>query len=314
MLRNTQGLPEVHTLDLRFLGLPGTIASYLIGHSLGAILIETGPGSTLANLIAGLSDYGYSPADVTDVLVTHIHLDHAGAAGWLAQQGARIYVHPAGAPHLVNPERLLSSAARIYGDQMYALWGQFLPVPPDKLVVLPLEGEVEISGLKFQLLDTPGHAGHHLAYLYKGICFSGDVGGARLSRGHHIRLPTPPPEFHLEKWRASLVRLQSAHRNGAFHSIAPTHYGIFDDATWHLSALDRSLDAISAWMDAVMPARPSIDELSDQFIQWINQQAQADGLSPELNQSYEAAIPSWMSPQGIHRYWEKYRAHPDFQA
>ncbi len=124
---------DIITLDLNFQGKTQTIASYLIRHSTGVVLIESGPGSSLPGLQAGLAANGLSVSDVTHVLLTHIHLDHAGAAGWLARQGAQIYVHPVGAPHMLNPEKLLASAARIYGDQMEKLWGEFLPVPENSL-------------------------------------------------------------------------------------------------------------------------------------------------------------------------------------
>src|SRR5512138_3911278 len=126
----------VLTLDLNFQGRPYAIASYLIRTGDAVVLIESGPGSTLAGLEAGLAAEGLSPRDVTHVLLTHIHLDHAGAAGWLARQGAQIYVHPVGAPHMLHPEKLLASATRIYGDRMDSLWGEFLPVPEEKLVIL----------------------------------------------------------------------------------------------------------------------------------------------------------------------------------
>src|SRR5690606_15095706 len=124
---------RIVTLDLNFQGRPHAIAAYLIRDADSVVLIESGPGSTLPSLTAGLAAEGLSTRDVTHVLLTHIHLDHAGAAGWLANQGAEIYVHPVGAPHMLNPEKLLASATRIYGDRMDSLWGEFLPVPENKL-------------------------------------------------------------------------------------------------------------------------------------------------------------------------------------
>src|SRR5512141_3435889 len=126
---------RIVTIDLDFQDKTQAIASYLIRHNDGAVLIESGPGSTLPSLEVGLAKEGLSPRDITHVLLTHIHLDHAGAAGWLAKQGAQIYVHPVGAPHMLNPEKLIASASRIYGDRMQELWGDFLPVPQDKLHV-----------------------------------------------------------------------------------------------------------------------------------------------------------------------------------
>src|SRR5512138_996975 len=143
-------MTEVHTLDLSFLGIPHVIASYLFKHSQGAILIESGPGSTLEGLRTALAAHDLTVHDITDVLLTHIHLDHAGAAGWLARhgnggRGARIYVHPNGAPHLLNPEKLLNSAQRIYGDMRDTLWGESLAVPEDRLIVLQDQQEVVID-------------------------------------------------------------------------------------------------------------------------------------------------------------------------
>lgn len=298
----------VHTIDLNFLGMHGAIASYLIPHAHGAILVESGPGSTIPGLEAGLAEHGFTVADVTDVLLTHIHLDHAGAAGWIANQGARIHVHPLGAPHLLNPEKLLNSASRIYGDQMDRLWGEFLPVPEERLSVLQDGETLEIEGLRFEALDTPGHANHHFVYIFEDTCFSGDVGGIRLRipvdlNIHHLRLPMPPPEFNLEAWRTSLKKLQKA----GFSRIAPTHFGIFDDVDWHLAALDRSLNEIDAWMGEVMPKGLPVDALNRQFLDWTRTRSISEGVSPEVIEIYEAANPSWMSTYGMQRYWDKQR-------
>jgi len=300
----------IQTLDLNFRGFTGAIASYLIPHSQGAILVECGPGSTSKALDSGLRAYGLQASDISDVLLTHIHLDHAGAAGWLARQGARIHVHPVGAPHLLNPEKLLASAARIYGDSMQTLWGDFLPVPEEYLSVHE-DGEIiEIEGLRFRAIDTPGHAYHHFAYIYQDVCFSGDIGGVRVGGARHVRLPMPPPEFNLELWRESLHKLKAEYAHGAFHRIAPTHFGIFDDSDWHLRAVEQAFDKIESWILKVMPANPSTDELKDLFIQWTGERSLHYGLEPDLMGPFEAANPSWMSAYGIHRYWHKVRNAP----
>ena len=310
---NDLGKPStgnVQTLDLNFKGIQGTIASYLIPHSRGGILIETGPGSTVQNLTKRLAEYGLKPADISDVFLTHIHLDHGGAAGWMARQGARIHVHPVGAPHLINPEKLLKSAARIYGDSMETLWGDFLAVPESQLSILEDNEIVEVNGIKIQALDTPGHANHHFAYLYEGICFSGDIGGVRLSVGpRHLRLPMPPPEFQLETWRSSLKRLAAA----SFSRIAPTHFGIFDDPGWHLAALAKTLDEIEVWMQAELPTDPPVEAINARFLEWTQGRSRTADLSSDEIQAYEAANPTWMSGYGMQRYWHKYRT-PDIAA
>ena len=165
----------VYTIDLNFQGFHNAIAAYLIKHDHGAVLVESGPGSTLPALEQAINGHGLQLGDITHVLLTHIHLDHAGASGKLAQNGAIVCVHPAGAPHMINPEKLLASASRIYGDQMNSLWGEFLPVPEEKIWRVGHEEELDIHGLKFRALHTPGHAEHHICYFFEDICFSGDV-------------------------------------------------------------------------------------------------------------------------------------------
>lgn len=295
---------HVCTLDLNFMGIPGTIASYLIPHAHGAALVESGPGSTLSALKSGLAAQGYKPEDITDVLLTHIHLDHAGAAGWLARQGARIHVHPVGAPHLLNPEKLLASAKRIYGDMMESLWGEFLPVPAERLSIVTPGEVVEIGSLRFQAIDTPGHADHHFVYLIDKFCFSGDVGGVRLNNLRYLRLPMPPPEFNPRKWRASLNRLSTLD----FQFIAPTHFGIFSDPDWHLAALSTELSDIEHWMEANLPSDPPVEVINSEFLEWSKQRARAAGAPPAIIQGYEAANPTWMSGYGMQRYWRKQRS------
>jgi glyoxylase-like metal-dependent hydrolase (beta-lactamase superfamily II) len=291
------------TLDLNFQGRKQAIAAYLIPHSSGVVLVECGPGSTLSALQAALDENGYTTTDVTHVLLSHIHLDHAGAAGWLARQGAEVYVHPVGAPHMLNPEKLLASASRIYGDRMDELWGEFLSVPEDRLTVAEDAQEIAIGNLRFVPIDTPGHAYHHYAYLFEDICFSGDIGGVRISSYPYLRLPMPPPELHLEKWRESVQRL----RQEKFDRIAPTHFGIFDDPEWQLNELERGLDAVTRWLDEVMPANPPIEELRLMFSDWMDEQARESGLSEKVTKVYEVANPVGMSADGLQRYWKKFR-------
>ena len=294
---------DVITLDLNFQGKKQTIASYLIRHSTGVVLIESGPGSSLAGLQAGLAANGFSAADVTHVLLTHIHLDHAGAAGWLARQGAQIHVHPVGAPHMLNPEKLLASAARIYGDQMEKLWGEFLPVPENQLKIAKDKEEIVIGNLHFIPIDTPGHANHHYAYLFEDICFSGDVGGVRIPGFQYLRLPMPPPELHFGKWRESIAQL----KNEKFKRIAPTHFGIFDDPVWQLTAVERDLDQAERWLEKAMTSQPEIETLRRQFKDWMNEEGLQQGLTPEVMTAYELANPPGMSADGLQRYWTKYR-------
>ena len=301
-------MTEVYTLDLNFQGIPQVIASYLIKHDHGAVLIESGPGSTLEALKAALKPYDLTVDDITDVFLTHIHLDHAGASGWLARQGTaghgpRIHLHPNGVAHMLNPEKLIGSATRIYGDMMDQLWGEFLPVPADKLIQHHDNEEVSIEGLRFCALDVPGHAEHHFAYLFEDTLFTGDVGGIRLPGPPHVRVPMPPPEFHLEKWRETLKRLRAVRPQ----RVAPTHFGIYEDAEWHFAALERGLDEVEAFMCEVLPADPPVPVISDRFMAWTEARSLEQGVPREALSPYEAANPSWMSATGMQRYWRKYR-------
>jgi glyoxylase-like metal-dependent hydrolase (beta-lactamase superfamily II) len=299
----TSSKATIHTIDLKFQGRTGAIAAYLITHKNGVILVECGPGSTIPELAAGLNNHGYSVSDISDVLLTHIHLDHAGASGWLARQGANIHVHPVGAPHLAEPSKLLTSAGRIYGDQMAPLWGEFLPVPKDQITIHQDQEVIEIDDLDFRVLETPGHASHHFAYLHERVCFCGDIGGVRVAGVRLIRLPMAPPEFQPRKWRQSLEKL----RQEEISHLLPTHFGVYSDVNWHLDAAQKAIEAVESWMESIRPDKFSADELNREFVNWENQRAQEVGLDPESLKVFETANPSWISTLGIQRYWRKYR-------
>ena len=294
---------NIVTLDLNFQNKTQAIASYLIRHAAGAVLVESGPGSTLSALQAGLAKEGLSPRDITHVLLTHIHLDHAGAAGWLSRHGAQVFVHPNGAAHMLNPEKLIASATRIYGDRMDTLWGEFLPVLEHQLKVPQDAEEIVIGNLRFVAVNTPGHAEHHYSYLFEDLCFSGDVGGVRIPGYPYLRVPMPPPELHFGRWRESIARLRSL----KFARIAPTHFGIFDDVDWHLKELQRNLDASEKWLEETMPADPPVDELRAKFVEWMNEQSRAQNLSEDVVTAYALANPLGMSVDGMVRYWKKAR-------
>lgn len=293
---------SVIPLDLNFLDRKKTIAAYLIPYKGGAALIETGPGSTTGAITQGLKQNGLEPEDITHVFLTHIHLDHAGAAGWFAKKGAQIFVHPVGAPHLFDPEKLLSSATRIYGDKMDHLWGEFLPVPVEKLSVVHDQEQVVVGDLTLTAIHTPGHAEHHITWLMEDTCFSGDIGGVRIPGYSYIRFPLVPPELHLGKWKESLDRLEEFR----FQNIALTHFGIFDDAKNHLKRAKQSLEETEHWMDNMITESSSIDTLRAQFIEFLVEQAKKSGINEDALQLYEIANPSWLGADGIYRYWRKF--------
>lgn len=297
---------DIKTIDLNFQGISHAIASYLIPHENGAILVECGPGSTIPTLLEGISALGYSPTDVTHIFLTHIHLDHGGAAGWFARQGSEIYVHHVGAPHLINPERLLNSARRIYQEQMDNLWGEFLPVPEDKIHPLSDEQVIQLGDVQIVALDTPGHAYHHMSFLYKDICFTGDVGGIKITHNgtSQLRLPTPPPEINLPLWKSSIQRLKQL----PVKYVAPTHFGVHPNAQDHFNAVLEYLSNLETFLNKTMVNNPTIDEFRERFKQWLLTANKATDKQnePRWIIPQNAVNPAGMSADGLYRYWNKH--------
>lgn len=204
---------------------------------------------------------------------------------------------------MLQPEKLLASAARIYGDQMDTLWGEFLPVKEDRIRVVQDEEEIVIGGLHFIPINTPGHAEHHYAYLFEDICFTGDIGGVRIPGLPYLRLPMPPPELNLERWRESIARL----RRGKPARMAPTHFGIYDDPDWHLTEVDNALVSVDRWLQNTASSEMLRDDFREGFAEWMSAEGEANHLSPDMVAAYEIVNPSWMSADGLLRYWMKVR-------
>ena len=292
---------DIYTLDLNFQNVPQTIASYLIMGPDSPVLVESGPGSTLDNLIAQLATHNLQPVDIKHILVTHIHFDHAGASGWWAQQGAQIYVHPFGAPHLINPDRLISSATRIYGDKMDVLWGDILPAPADKVTIVNDGDVIEAGGLQFTAIETPGHARHHHVYRLGDVAFTGDAAGIQIPGFPLVDLPAPPPEFDLEVWEMTIDRLVAEN----FSAIYPTHFSRVDAVDSHFIELKQLLREAAFWIKAKMDDGVERDDLVAQFNEWNRSRARQAGLNDDAIHQYETANPWYMSVDGIMRYWRK---------
>ncbi len=228
-------------IDLMFQNTPRAIASYLLIGSYEAILIECGPSTTIHNLLEGVRELGIARDFISGVLVTHIHLDHAGSAGLLLKHlpNAKLYVHEIGAPHMANPERLLASAKRVYGNAMEDLWGEVIPVEESKIVSLKDKDQLVIADRTIEVLYTPGHASHHVTYIDRQseALFTGDVAGVRLSEMSAPLPPTPPPDLDLEKWQESIDILKSYKPS----KLYLTHFGEFQDVDKHLDSLERFL-------------------------------------------------------------------------
>ncbi len=294
---------RIDVLDLEFQGSPHVIASFLVHGPQGPVLIEPGPGSTLPTLLAGLEKHGVRPDDVRDVLVTHIHLDHAGSAGWWAQQGARIFVHGIGAPHLVDPSKLLGSARRIYGDRMDSLWGEVLPAPAGRVVVVQDGDVLEVGGLEITALETPGHARHHHAWVVGDIAFAGDAAGIMLPHNDWIDLPAPPPEFDLAAWKTTLEKL----RGLGLRALYRTHFGAGSDPQHELATFEETMDQAVEWVREMLERQMEREAMIPEFSRRMRARARELGMSEEDALSYELSNPRSMSVDGIARYLRKRR-------
>ena len=294
-------LPSVHLIDLCFQGQRAALAAYLlVGPDGQAALIETGPTTTRAALLDGVRAAGVDPADIADVLVTHIHLDHAGGVGALLRDdlpGARVLVHPAGLPHLVDPGKLLRSAARLYGERMEELWGEVTPLPTERVAALEDGARLRLAGHDLEVLFTPGHATHHVAvrHLASGAVFTGDVAGVRVPGAAVIHPPTVPPEFDPAAWEQSIDRLLSLDPP----LLLLAHFGPYTDAHAHLEELRRCL---REWTDVVragLAAGRTPEEMGTALRQ---RDATRPGTSPEGVHRLDLVAGHGMSVAGIARY------------
>jgi glyoxylase-like metal-dependent hydrolase (beta-lactamase superfamily II) len=298
---------RIETVDLNFMGTEHVIASFVLLGGDSAALVETGPTTCLEHLIAGLEEHDVAPEDVRQVFLTHIHLDHAGASGHLAEllPNATFYVHEVGYPHMVDPSKLLKSATRIYGERMEELWGEARPVPEDRLEILKGGEEIEAADGVLAAHYTPGHAYHHLAYLEpdSGALFAGDVAGIRLPGQSYIRPPTPPPEIDLELWVQSIEFI----RQLSPESLWPTHFGRFDDTDRHLGELEQRLQDWVLFVEERMDGETGREEIADELKTKGDAEMLAAGAEPEESEHYDLAGDYPTLVDGLMRYVSKRR-------
>ena len=290
----------IHIIDLHFKHLAQTIASFLIETSDGPVLVETGPHSTFANLKKGVEKAGFTIDDVRHVFLTHIHLDHAGAAWDLAGRGATIYLHPFGQRHMADPSKLMESARRIYQDQMDSLWGDMRAIDEARLHPTEHGETITVGNRTFRALHTPGHAVHHIAWQMGGTIFTGDVAGVKIASGPVVP-PCPPPDINLEDWKQSLALLRG--ENPA--KLYLTHFGIVENYDPHFDYLEREMDAWANWMKPHFDAGETPDEITPAFVDFVEERLTGGGMAKADLPLYEAANPSWMSVAGLLRYWKK---------
>jgi glyoxylase-like metal-dependent hydrolase (beta-lactamase superfamily II) len=291
---------RVETIDLEFQGVAGGIAAYLVWGDEGAILIETGPESARERLEAALARSGLAPSDLKAVFVTHVHLDHAGAAGSFAAAGVPVHVHTRGARHLIDPKRLVESARGVYGDRFDALWGGMVPAPES--AVRPLaDGEVvRVAGLEVTALDTPGHAFHHHAYAIGDAIFTGDAAGARLGGGRYLSVTSAPPQFHLEHTLASIAKLAALDPARLFL----THFGEVTDPATHLAAYADAVELNAEFIRQRLVEGYSGEALSIAYEAFQLEQAFRLGLPAAAWPHYQAINGTEMCAEGIRMFWE----------
>jgi len=271
-------------IDLHHAGHERSVGCYVLDTDDGPALFDCGPTTTIGALKAGLSKQGLELTDVRHLLLSHIHLDHAGAAGVLVREHPSLQVHVSeiGAPHLVEPERLERSARRLYGDMFDTLWGELAPLPSENVRIV---GD-QVLGLA--CFPTPGHASHHVSYLDRdGTLYAGDAAGVRIQPGRVVLPPTPPPEFDLDAWQRTLEELERRDPQ----RLALIHFGVADDPQRHVAELRLEL---YDWADFV---RGGASE--DEFVAYVHSELADAGESMD---DWDNAMPFWQSYRGLKRW------------
>jgi glyoxylase-like metal-dependent hydrolase (beta-lactamase superfamily II) len=292
---------NIHILDTRQLGRPGIVAATALETDDGIALFDTGPESTFDNVIVDLNEAGFAREDVRHVFLSHIHFDHAGAA-WRFAETATVYVHLRGAPHLIDPTKLIESATRIFGDDMERLWGKIAPVPADRVKILEDNEVVPVSPFEIRAIATPGHASHHHVYHWNDNVFGGDVAGVRIGNGPPIP-PFVPPELQVESWRESIAKIRSLNPKNLYLP----HFGkVNGSISEHLDALDERVVRWSEWFREKIRADDDETKLRSRFADLEHSELRSGGATQDEVDGYEAADPSYMAVGAAIRYWKKY--------
>ncbi len=309
MAKVTQISAGAWQISLPFLGEHEIIGSYLLAGENELAIIDPGPGSMLEPLLASIRAAGFDPQDVTHILATHVHLDHAGATGSLVHQlpKAQVYVHSKGAPHLIDTSKVIASATRIYGERMPILWGEIESTPEGRLHVIEGGDILKVAGRRLEVHYTPGHAVHHVIFFdaHSGELFAGDVAGVKLPGVDYVKPPTPPPDLDLEAWSDSISLVRSLRPDILYLG----HFGAVKDVAQHFGRLREKL---SAWGDFVLDAMrnsKSEAEIIAFLIEKTQPELQRISHDAHALQRYEIASNYQMTVQGYMRYWRK--KHPE---
>jgi len=291
-------------VDLDFQGKQRVIATAVLQGPRGVALVDPGPSTCLDTLRSSLEHHGIGIGDLTDLLLTHIHLDHAGATGSLLKENPDIavYVHELGAPHLVDPAKLLASAGRLYGDDMERLWGEVLPVPESNVRRLQGGEHVSVADRELEVAYIPGHASHHVGYFDRssGVAFVGDTAGLRTGTELFAMPPTPPPDIDPEKWERSIGLI----REWRPATLFMTHFGPHEDVDAHLDVFLRHLDAMKELARTTLSLEGDEDQRMQAFAAEMRTYLQRH-VSPAEAALYDYAAPLTLCWLGLARYWRK---------
>jgi glyoxylase-like metal-dependent hydrolase (beta-lactamase superfamily II) len=296
--------PGLSWVDLNFRGSPHVIATAVVSDAGGVALIDPGPASCLDTLELGLNAQGVRFRDVTHILLTHVHLDHAGATGTLVNRYPRVkvFVHERGTPHLIDPTKHVESATRLYGDQMEQLWGEVAAVPASNIVTLDTTGgRVAVAGRAFDVAYTPGHASHHISFFdaSSGVAFVGDAAGIRI-HGSYVRPPTPPPDIDVELWKQTAERLDAWGPQTMFL----THFGPSGNVRNHLQSLIENLTTASEWVRRSLMEPGTDDEKARRYAEYLARDLRRH-LTEDQIPPHRVGAPFEVSWQGLARYWRK---------
>ncbi len=288
------GLPEANLIDVLQTGRERVIGAW----DLGGAIVDPGPESRIEKLLAELTEPPRA------LLLTHIHLDHAGATGALVERfpDLEVYVHARGAPHLIDPSRLLASATRLYGDEMGPLWGRVLPVPERNITALEGGERLHVAGRDFAVEYAPGHAYHHVVYFdgSDGTAYVGDVAGVRIPPSDFVRPPTPPPDIDVEEWQRTIDTVEQ--REPA--QLALTHFGAVEDPGPHLAQMRTRLDDMAQLVRSLLDEHGDTPEAVEAFVDEMRRraaEASQDGSAAVL----EVGAPIEQTWAGMRRYWMK---------
>jgi len=296
--------PGTSLIDLRFQGHDEYIACYVLETGGGLALVDPGPSSTRPALEEGLRLAGLSLDNVTDLLLTHIHLDHAGVTGSIVRDhpDIRVHVHARGARHMASPARLLASATRLYGDRMDTLWGEFLAVPEDRINVLEGGETLSLDGRPLRVEYTPGHASHHVSYFDErtGVAWVGDTLGIRIDNRPYVMPVTPPPDIHPGLWADSHAKI----RAWSPATLCPTHFGPARPAEEHIAEHEQRLRAWAAAIEQEVAAGADPTAAANAFRQRITDELH-EHLGSEDSAAYAAGGGLDDSWHGLARYYRK---------